>query len=242
MGIEPVILDITVPEHIDALAKRIADDPKKRKLRAVVNNAGIAVNAPVETLPLDQWRLQFDVNLFGHIAVTQAMLPFLHQSRGRIVNISSVGGKVAMGTYGAYSGTKFALEAISDSLRRELAPHDIQVVVVEPGGVQTEMTPHGIERARAFVDEMTPAQRQRYGGLMQAVINQSAEFTKKGLSAEQAALVIAKAVTARKPRTRYTIGRDAALLTRLARILPDRTLDRVAAANLRAHFPKEHPA
>lgn len=236
-GIEPVILDITDPAHVAALVDRIASDEHGRTLRAVVNNAGIAVNAPVETLPLDQWRHQFEVNLFGHIALTQAMLPFLHRSRGRIVNIGSVGGKVAFGTYGAYAGTKFALEAVSDALRRELAPHGVQVVVVEPGGVKTEMTGHGIERARAFVEEMTPDQRRRYGGLMQAVINQSIAFTEGGETAENAARVIATAVTAPRPRTRYTIGRDAAMLTRLSRILPDRALDRIAAANLRPHFP-----
>ena len=240
--VEPVILDITVPENIDRLVDRITGDPRQRRLRAVVNNAGIAVNAPVETLPLDQWRHQFDVNLFGHIALTQALLPFLHQSHGRIVNISSVGGKVAMGTYGAYAGAKFALEAVSDSLRRELAPHGVQVVVVEPGGVQTEMTGHGIERATGLVAQMTPVQRQRYGRLMQAIVNHATAFTESGVSADKAALVIAEAVTARRPRTRYTIGRDAAVLTRLARILPDRTLDRLTASILRPHFPKEHAA
>jgi NAD(P)-dependent dehydrogenase (short-subunit alcohol dehydrogenase family) len=135
-GVEPVLLDITRPEHVEALAARIAADPDRRPLRALVNNAGISVNAPVETLPLAEWRRLFDVNLFGHVAVTQALLPFLHRSRGRIVNISSVGGKVAMATYGPYAGTKFALEAVSDSLRRELAPHGVQVVVVEPGAVR----------------------------------------------------------------------------------------------------------
>ncbi|MER5201114.1 SDR family NAD(P)-dependent oxidoreductase [Streptomyces sp. NPDC002884] len=184
--LEPVILDVTAPEHIEALAARIASDPQRRKLVGLVNNAGIAVNAPVETLPLDQWRRQFEVNLFGHIAVTQALLPFLHDSRGRIVNISSLGGKVAMATYGAYAGAKFALEAVSDILRRELAPHGVQVVVVEPGGVKTEMTGHGIERARQFVKDMTPVERRRYGNLMQAIINQAAEFTTQGVPASKA--------------------------------------------------------
>lgn len=237
-GIEPVMLDITSTSDIEALVQRIDADPAARQLRAVVNNAGIAVNAPVETLPLDQWRWQFEVNLFGHIALTQAVLPFLHASRGRVVNISSVGGKVAMGTYGAYAGAKFALEAVSDALRREVAPHGLQVVVVEPGGVKTEMTGHGITRARTFLQEMAPEQRQRYGGLMQAVINQATAFTDEGRTADEAALVIVEAATARRPRTRYTIGRDAAMLTRLARVLPDRALDRLAAANLRPHYPQ----
>lgn len=237
-GIEPVILDITVPEQVHALVDRVAADEGGRPLRAIVNNAGIAVNAPVETLPLDQWRRQFDVNLFGHIAVTQALLPFLHESRGRVVNISSLGGKIAMPTYGAYAGAKYALEAVSDALRREVAPHGVQVVVVEPGGVRTEMTPHGIERAKAFVAEMTPANERRYGRLMQAIINQATDFTRNGVSAEAAAVIIADATTAPKPRARYTIGRDAALLTRLTRLLSDAALDRMSEANLRPHYPK----
>jgi NAD(P)-dependent dehydrogenase (short-subunit alcohol dehydrogenase family) len=235
-GIEPVILDITEPEQIAALAARVGNDPAGRSLRALVNNAGIAVNAPVETLPMSDWRRQFEVNLFGHIAVTQSLLPALLRSHGRVVNISSLGGRVAMATYGAYAGTKFALEAVSDSLRRELAPHGVQVVVVEPGGVQTEMAGRGAATAHELAAGMTSEQRERYGPLVRAIVAHSAAFTASGRTADAAAQVIAKAVTASRPRTRYTIGRDAALLTRLSRILPDRVLDRVLAADLRPHY------
>jgi NAD(P)-dependent dehydrogenase (short-subunit alcohol dehydrogenase family) len=239
-GIEPVILDITKPEQVEALATRVADD--LRALHALVNNAGIAVNAPVEALPMAEWRWQFEVNLFGHIAVTQALLPALLRNKGRVVNISSVGGKIAMATYGAYAGAKFALEAVSDSLRREVAPLGMQVVVVEPGGVRTEMSGRGIATANQLAAQMTPEQGERYGSLVQAITTQAASFAKSGLPADAAARVIAKAVTTSKPRTRYTIGRDAALLTRLARMLSDRTLDRVVAANLRPHYPKKATA
>ena len=238
-GIEPVILDITRPEHIEALVGRITADPHGRPLRALVNNAGISVNAPAEALPLDEWRRLFEVNLFGHVAITQALLPFLHRSHGRIVNISSVGGKVALPTYGAYAGAKFALEAVSDSLRRELAPHGVQVVVVEPGAVKTEMADRGAATATGLAERMSPEHQQRYGGLVQAVVAHSLAFTRKGLPADKAGAIVADAATARRPRTRYTVGRDAALLVRLARVLPDRVLDRVAAANLRSYLPKE---
>jgi NAD(P)-dependent dehydrogenase (short-subunit alcohol dehydrogenase family) len=241
-NLEPVILDITNADQIDAVAGRIAADPARRPLRAVINNAGIAINAPVEQLPMEQWRRQFEVNFFGHIAVTKAVLPALHASSGRIVNISSIGGKIAMPTYGAYAGAKFALEAMSDALRRELAPHGVQVVVVEPGGVRTEMTGHGVERANDTLAAMSPAERNRYGPLLQAIINQATAFTTSGLPAEAAGRIIAHAATARRPRSRYTIGRDAAILTRLSRILSDRVFDRILAANLRPHFPKEQHA
>jgi NAD(P)-dependent dehydrogenase (short-subunit alcohol dehydrogenase family) len=238
-NLEPVLLDITDPAQIETVARRIAADPAGRPLRAVINNAGIAINAPVELLSMDEWRHQFEVNFFGHIAVTKAVLPALHASSGRVVNISSVGGKVALPTYGAYAGAKFAMEGMSDALRRELAPHDVQVVVVEPGGVQTEMTPHGIERMNDTIATMSPAEQSRYGGLLQAIINQATSFTASGLSAEAAGRIIADAATTRRPRARYTVGRDAAVLTRLPRFLSDRLLDRVMAANLRPHFPKE---
>ncbi|MEU4237386.1 SDR family oxidoreductase [Actinoplanes sp. NPDC026619] len=241
-NVEPVFLDVTDPAQIEAVAGRIAADPARRPLRAVINNAGIAINAPVELLSMDEWRRQFEVNLFGHIAVTKAVLPALLASSGRVVNISSVGGKVALPTYGAYAGAKFAMEGMSDALRRELAPHGVQVVVVEPGGVQTEMTGHGIERMNDTIAGMTPAERGRYGGLLQAIISQATGFTKAGLPAEAAGRIIADAATVRRPRARYTVGRDAAILTRLSRLLSDRALDRVMAANLRPHFPKDRPA
>jgi NAD(P)-dependent dehydrogenase (short-subunit alcohol dehydrogenase family) len=238
-GIDPLIIDITNPDHIRALATRVHGDPQGRAVRALVNNAAIAVNAPVEVFAIDEWRRLFEVNLFGHIAVTQTLLPALIRSKGRVVNISSVGGRIAMATYGPYASAKFALEAVSDSLRREIAPFGVQVVVVEPGAVRTEMAGRAIAAAHELASIMTPEQSQRYGGLVQAITAQAAWFTESGLSADAAAKVIARAVTARKPRTRYTIGRDAALLTLLARILPDRILDRVFAAALRPHLHKE---
>ncbi len=239
-GIEPVILDITEPDHVAALAARVAADP--RPLHAVVNNAGIQVNGPVEALPMAQWRRVFDVNLFGHVAVTQALLPALLRSKGRVINISSIGGRVAMPTYGAYAGAKFALEAVSDALRREVAPLGVTVVVVEPGGVRTEMATRGIATANDLAARMTPEQDERYGGLVQAINTLMATGTASGVTADAAARVIAKAVTTRRPRTRYTVGRDAAMLICLARVLSDRTLDRISAANLRRHQPKPTPA
>jgi NAD(P)-dependent dehydrogenase (short-subunit alcohol dehydrogenase family) len=236
-GIEPVILDITNPADIRALSERVSPDSEGRSLRVLINNAGSAANAPVETLPLDEWRRQFEINLFGHIALTQALLPALHHSGGRIINISSTGGKVVMPAYGAYSGAKFAMEAVSDALRRELAPQGVQVVVVEPGAVRTAMGESGGAKARELIDAMTDTQKSRYGILMETFLAHSKAFTASGISAEKAAQTIADAATARRPRTRYTIGRDAALLTRLARLLPDRALDAAIARTLRPHVP-----
>ena len=237
-GLEPHILDITVDSDVTAIADRVARDPLRRPLRALINNAGIAINAPVETLPLTEWRRQFEVNLFGHIAMTQALLPSLLSSSGTVVNISSIGGKFALPTYGAYAGSKFALEAVSDALRREVSDAGIKVVVVEPGAVKTEMAARGIATAQGLKADMTATQLARYGDLAAAVAAQARSFTDTGVSAEHAAKVIAKAATASLPRTRYTIGRDAAILVRVTRVVSDRVLDRIIRLNLRTFAKK----
>jgi NAD(P)-dependent dehydrogenase (short-subunit alcohol dehydrogenase family) len=237
-NIEPQILDITMGTDVAGIADRVARDPLRRPLRALVNNAGIAVNSPVETLPIDQWRRQFEVNLFGHIAMTQALLPALLLSSGTVVNISSVGGKVVLPTYGAYAGSKFALEAASDALRREVAELGIKVVVVEPGAVKTEMAERGISTAEGLMGNLTHAQLARYGDLIGAVTAQARSFGEDGVSAEHAAKVVAKAATASRPRTRYTIGRDAAILLWISRVVSDRVLDRIMRQNLRSFANK----
>jgi NAD(P)-dependent dehydrogenase (short-subunit alcohol dehydrogenase family) len=241
-GIEPLILEITVESDVAAIAHRVANDPLRRPLRALVNNAGIPVNGPVESLPMAQWRRLFDVNLFGHVAMIQALFPALLSSSGTVVNISSVGGKVVLPTYGAYAGSKFALEAVSDALRREVATLGINVVVIEPGAVKTEMVERGIATADQLNANMTAAQLARYGELATAVAAQARSFNETGVSAEHAAKVIAKAATAARPRTRYTIGRDAAILVRISRVVPDRVLDRIVRLNLRSFAKSSRPS
>ena len=158
------------------------------------------------------------------------------RSAGTVVNISSVGGKVVLPTYGAYAGSKFALEAASDALRREVRDTGIKVVVVEPGAVKTEMLERGVANADRLKARMTTDQRERYGDLVAAISEQARSFGKDGVSPESAAKVIARAAAAPRPRTRYTIGRDAAILVRLARVLSDRFLDRVVRLNVRSHY------
>jgi NAD(P)-dependent dehydrogenase (short-subunit alcohol dehydrogenase family) len=234
--IEPHLLDITTEADVAAIARRVTDDPEHRQLRALVNNAGIAVNAPVEALPMTEWRRQFEVNLFGHIAMTQALLPALLDNSGTVVNISSVGGRVAMATYGAYAGSKFALEAVSDALRREVAGFGVTVIVVEPGAVTTEMAGRGVATAEALAAAMTADQHQRYNALTDAITTQARTFARDGVSAAHAAKVIADAITTTNPRTRYTVGRDAAVIVRLARLVPDRFLDQILRRNLKPHY------
>ena len=239
-NVEPSRLDITNEAEIAMLVKRIADDPDRRPLRALVNNAGIQINAPVEALPLSEWRRLFDVNLFGHVAMTQALLPALIESRGTVVNVTSVGGKLAMAGYGPYAGTKFALEAVSDSLRREVAAFGVKVVVIEPGAVTTEMTGRLVIASERITSGMSAEQHGRYDALMQAVIAQARTLTREGAGrpAEEVGRVIADAIISERPRTRYTVGRDAAIGVRLARFVSDRMLDSMLARALKPYFAK----
>src|SRR5918996_79044 len=144
-AVTPVILDVTDAATIDGAALRVTDAVGDGGLRGLVNNAGIAEPAPLEIMPIDALRRQLEVNLVGQVAVTQAFLPLIRAARGRVVNISSVGGRVASPALGAYSASKYAIEALSDAMRMELHPWGIQVSVIEPGSISTEIWRRGYE-------------------------------------------------------------------------------------------------
>jgi NAD(P)-dependent dehydrogenase (short-subunit alcohol dehydrogenase family) len=230
--LEPVTLDVTDAADVASIADRVREDTGARPLGALVNNAGIAVNAPVESIPMESWRRQLEVNFFGQVALTQALLPALLASRGRIVNVSSIGGRVVGPTFGAYAASKFALEAMSDALRREVDPLGVRVIVVEPGTVATPIWDKGLATAEELVAGMPAEQRDRYADLTEAVRARAAQNQRRGIDPTEVARVIADAVDARKPRTRYLVGRDAKLMARMARVLPDRVMDRLIARSL----------
>ncbi len=232
-NIEPVIVDVTKVETLKALAERVMQDPLGRPLRAVVNNAGIAVNAPLEMVPLDEFRRQIEVSVIGQVAVIQALTPALLNSGGRVVNIGSLGGKVSMPGFGIYSAAKYAMEAINDSLRREMSSFGFKVIMITPGGVSTGLSEQGITTAERLAKLMTPDQHRRHDRLFDAVKAQAETWATDGIGPEKVAAVVSRAIHVRKPRTRYTVGRDSALLTRLVRILPDRLLDRMLRSQMK---------
>jgi NAD(P)-dependent dehydrogenase (short-subunit alcohol dehydrogenase family) len=241
-NLEPILLDITKEAEVAAVVEQITKDPERRPLRGLINNAGIGINAPVETLPIAEWRRLFDVNLFGHVSMIQALLPTLIESRGTVVNISSIGGKVAMATYGPYASSKFALEAVSDALRREVEPLGVKVVVIEPAAVRTGMLDRVADIGERITRGMTIGQRGRYAALMHAVVAQAQAAIPQGISPEAAARVIADAVTNKRPRARYTIGRNAATVVRLTRFLTDRMLDSLLSRNLKPYLVRAQAA
>jgi NAD(P)-dependent dehydrogenase (short-subunit alcohol dehydrogenase family) len=230
-GLRTVGLDVTDADSIAAGRDELAGRP----LAGLVNNAGVAVAAPLEFLPLDQLRRQLEVNLIGHVAVTQAFLPSLRAASGRIVNVSSIGERVSMPLMGAYTMSKFGLEAFSDSLRRELLPQGVNVIVVEPGGVKTPIWRKGGELADQMIADMPAEATRLYGRMidrLRALTVRIAQQT--GIAPQEVAEVIATALTARHPRARYLVGRDAKVRARVAKVVPDRLMDRAIARAMRA--------
>jgi NAD(P)-dependent dehydrogenase (short-subunit alcohol dehydrogenase family) len=223
-GLQTVRLDVTDEAQIAAAREAIGDGA----LAGLVNNAGVAVAAPLEYLPLDQFRRQLEVNLIGQVAVTQVFLPALRRAGGRIVNVSSIGGRVALPLLSPYNASKFALEAVSDSLRRELRPQGIDVIVIEPGGIKTPIWKKGNKLADELISEMPPEAERLYGRLVAGVRRETVKIEReRGLSPRAVAEVIGTALTVERPRTRYVVGREAKVRANLARLLPDRAMDRL---------------
>jgi NAD(P)-dependent dehydrogenase (short-subunit alcohol dehydrogenase family) len=218
--LEPVRLDVTSEADVAAAAQRIGPS-----LHALVNNAGIAVNGPLEVLPVEEWRRQLEINVIGQVAVIRALLPALLNARGRIVNISSISGRFALPLVAPYAASKFAIEAVSDSLRREVGQHGVHVACVEPGAIATPVWGKSRAEGERLVDSMSAAAHRRYDTLVNAVRREAARAERDGLPPEAVAEAVGHALTARRPRTRYIVGRDARVRAVLARVLPDRALD-----------------
>lgn len=218
-------LDVTEALSIEAAASVVAQAVGDSGLAGLVNNAGIPYGGPVEFLELDEVRRTFEVNLFGVIAVTQAFLPALRAGRGRIVNMSSISGWVASPFISPYSTSKFALEALSDALRVELKPWNMEVALVEPGAIDTPIWNKGAAIVSQLVKRAPREGLELYSA---AVESTAAEMKPHGISAERVAAAVEHALTAVRPRTRYPVGKDAQVVS-IFRHLPDRVRDRILA-------------
>jgi NAD(P)-dependent dehydrogenase (short-subunit alcohol dehydrogenase family) len=224
--ITAVMLDVTNAEHIDALATSLP-----ARLDAVVNNAGIVVAGATETVPVDEWRKQLEVNVIGQVAVTQEVLPRLRKSRGRIVFISSVNGRMSMPLLGAYSASKFALEAVADALRVEVSPWHIPVIVVEPAQTDTDMWRTADAMVADVEAGLTPEHRELYAKHL-AGLKKLVPIAQKGaVPSAKVTAVIERALTARRPRPRYVVGVgpkiQVAVMTTLSARIRDRAQRRV---------------
>lgn len=220
-----LLIDVIDAPSIEAAAKEVREAVGDRGLAGLVNNAGIAVAAPMEILPLDRLRQQLEVNVVGQVAVTQAFLPLLRAGKGRVVNMGSVGGRVSTPSVGPYSASKFALEAITNTMRRELRPWGIWVSVIEPGAIATPIWDKSAETADTVLAEIPPDKLALYEELIATTRTMAAKLGAGGLPPEKVADKVAHALTARRPRARYLIGAEAKTRVTLQHLLPTRTFD-----------------
>ncbi len=222
-SITPLRLDLDDPASITAAVAEIEQLTDGRGVDALVNNAGFATAGALAELSDAELRAQFETNVFGLMALTRGMLPaMLARGHGRIVNVSSVSGRIPAPVLGAYHASKYALEALSDALRMEVAPFGVEVVIVEPGTIRTEFAARALsESAKARVAST------RYA----AVYARSAELEKRfdGMAGGTAPVVaaITRAITTRRPAARYVAPRKFALLIAMVRVLPTCWVDRV---------------
>jgi NAD(P)-dependent dehydrogenase (short-subunit alcohol dehydrogenase family) len=201
-------------------------------LTGLVNNAGIAVAAPLEFLPIAELRRQLEVNVVGQVAVTQALLPSLRRARGRIVNIGSMSGLLSAPFLGAYGASKFAIEALTDALRVELRPWGLEVVVIEPGGIATPIWDRSLQAADRLLEAMPPQLMDYYGPAVSGMRRMAGHMGKSGVPVGQVADVVVHALGARRPRTRYRVGNGTWLTANVIARLPDRLRDRLIAGRL----------
>lgn len=218
--ISSIILDVTDAGHIAAL-----DESLPETLDAIVNNAGVVVSGPIETVTPDEWRNQLEINVIGQLAVTQAVLPRLRKSRGRVVFISSVNGRLSMPLVGAYCASKFALEAAADALRMELRPWHIDVASIEPAQTDTDMWRTADDMVEQAEAALTAEQRDLYARHIAGFKKMIPLSQKMAVPAAKVSAVVEEALTARSPRVRYIVGIGPKLQVALMTNLPARARD-----------------
>jgi NAD(P)-dependent dehydrogenase (short-subunit alcohol dehydrogenase family) len=229
----PVMLDVTDPVQVAAAAETVEEAVGEGGLDGLVNNAGVAILGPLETIPIDDFRRQIEVNLTAQVAVTQALLPAIRRTHGRIVFVSSIGGRMALPFGGPYHAAKFGLEAVTDCLRQELRPWRIHVSAIEPGSIDTPIWERGEQTADEVSARAPATQEELYGRTIERFRSAVRRTAERGIAPDKVAAAIAHALSARRPRTRYIVGADARGQALLKRLLPDRALDRLVRRIMR---------
>jgi NAD(P)-dependent dehydrogenase (short-subunit alcohol dehydrogenase family) len=198
------------------------------RLDAVVNNAGIPGAGPVEALPLETFRAVIETNLIGTFAVTKACLPMLRSSAGRVVIVSSLGGRVAFPFASAYHASKFGVEGLAESLRAEVRPLDVDVVVIEPASMATAIWEKGRDSLAESRKRMSAEQTEIYGSALET-FDERLKSAEDSEDPREVASAIREALTTGSPSERYPVGRGARTLATLRPLLPDALYDRIAA-------------
>ena len=235
----PLSLDITDEASIAAAVDAVTGALGDRGLHGLVNNAGIVKPAPLEFQPIPDLRRQLEVNLIGQIAVIQAFLPEIRRGKGRIVNVGSIGGHVVLPLHGAYSASKFAMEAVSDALRLELRQWRVPVSLIDPGATRTAIFGKTLAEIDALDETLGEEPQAVYRAQIAGVRELVVKTADEAAPVEVLAKTVVKALTAKKPKSRYLAGHGAEAAVVLARTASDGIKDRAVAheANLPAPEP-----
>jgi NAD(P)-dependent dehydrogenase (short-subunit alcohol dehydrogenase family) len=226
-SLTPVRVDVTDAASIQAMAEHVTAEVGGAGLHGLVNNAGTTLPCPIEYLPIEDFRRQLEVNLVGPLAVTQALLPLLRHGQGRVVNVTSGAGKAGVPLMAPYVSAKHGLEGLSDVMRLEFRQLGIQVAVIEPGFVGSQMGGKLKRDTEATVSSLPDEGRRRYGPALEKVAEEIGQQAATGSPPEVIAESVLHALTSKKPRTRYPSGAGAKRLLFMRRILPDRQFDRI---------------
>jgi NAD(P)-dependent dehydrogenase (short-subunit alcohol dehydrogenase family) len=239
-GLTPITIDVTKQRSVTAARHKVEGELGSDGLVGLVNNAGVGGGGPIETTPLEDYRDVLEVNLIGQIAVTQAFLSLIRRAKGTIVFIASIGGRVASPFLSPYNTSKFGIEALGESLRHELKPWEIDVVIVEPGSIDTEIWDKGQDAIRDRVSKMPEDARRLYGKQLSRFGEGIRETASRGISPDKVAEVVHRAISSDSPRHRYLVGTDAKIAARLKGTLPDRIFARLAGRQMK--MPTDVPA
>jgi NAD(P)-dependent dehydrogenase (short-subunit alcohol dehydrogenase family) len=240
VDLKPLTIDVTKPRSIANAKATVQRRAGKRGVKGLVNNAGVGVGGPVEFLPLDDLRQQLEVNVIGHVAVTQAFLPLLRKGQGRIVNITSIGGRLAHPFMAPYHVSKYGMEALTESMRVELQPWGIWVAAVEPGNIDTQIWEKADKEVKQKRAGLPKHGEKLYRQSLDAMDKVIAESDGVGNPPEKVAKKVFHALTAMRPKPRYLVGGDARSMLSARAVLPVRTYDRVRSRA--AGLPKRNSA
>jgi NAD(P)-dependent dehydrogenase (short-subunit alcohol dehydrogenase family) len=231
--LKPIKLDVTKERSIAAAKRTVKRGLGDEGLVGLVNNAGVGRGGPIEHLPLDVLRDTLEVNLVGQVAVSQAFIPMLRQAKGTIVFIASIGGRIATPFLSPYSMSKFGVEALGESLRHELEPWGIDVVVVEPGSIDTPIWAKGADEVPELTAALGEDGQRLYGKQMGRFVEVLGETARRGIKPEKVATVIHRAIASHKPKPRYLVGMDAKISARLKGTVPERTFHRMVGRQMK---------
>lgn len=237
--LQPVILDVTQPEQILAVQQKLQQELKEQGLYGLINNAGVADFTPIEAVSIEQIKQIFEVNFFGAVRLTQALIPLLRQAKGRIINIGSVGAHTTIPFGFALCSSKHAIESFTTGLRIELAPWNIKVIGVDPSAIKTPASEKMLDQANKIIANLAPEHKKHYGAALISMAKSMHKSEMAGLTPDQVGKKITEIMQAKNPKTHYAIGPHARMIVLMSGLLPDRWFDKLKLKLIGIKMPKQ---